>query len=224
MILSSVFFMFVVAIVAAGGRRRKSKAFEIEGLDISGIDTDSIERIIRVPELEYLQRRYSSQAQRATYIAHTLTSSQMLIGILLASSFVKSQLSETQLGWLGIAILVSSAAYASYRPDIVAYRVRNRNAICKRRIRQGENGAMLIRVRNSRIEDLLKLRESVAEWISDLETDEAQSWNLPREHYSQQKSSVAEAANPHQQDGIQQHLTREQKEVVTPGHPPTSLA
>ncbi len=118
-----------------------------------------------------LQRQETTLAwNRRTMNA--LIFSQYIIGGVLASSFVQTQLAKETVGFLGVLVLVSSLIHQRYRPDIKHRNGKQRASQLRAVIRKAEDAVFDARAHQKGVEAIQPIRELVTDGLNHLESAE----------------------------------------------------
>jgi hypothetical protein len=103
---------------------------------------------------------------------NALTFSQYVIGGVLASSFVQTQLSKEVVGFLGVLVLVSSLIRQRYRPDIKHRNGKQRSAQLRAVIRKAEDAIFEARTQKKDASAISPIRQAISEGLNQLEAAE----------------------------------------------------
>ncbi|MEN3370707.1 MAG: hypothetical protein V7609_2850 [Verrucomicrobiota bacterium] len=103
---------------------------------------------------------------------NSLTFSQYVIGGVLASSFVQTQLSKEVVGFLGVLVLVSSLIHHRYRPDIKHRNGKQRAAQLRAVIRKAEDMIFEARTQKKDSSAIQPIRRAISDGLNQLETAE----------------------------------------------------
>lgn len=136
------------------------------------VDEVELEDYARVDELRLLQVRYERQARRNALSFNLLVFGQYIIGALLASQFVQTNLDAAYVGLLGVLVLLSSAIQQRFRPDVLSTQAKYRLTKCSRIIRHLEDGVFDIRGKVRDAAHLLELRTIASHGMDELERNE----------------------------------------------------
>lgn len=103
---------------------------------------------------------------------NALTFSQYIIGGVLASSFVQTQLTKETVGLLGVLVLVASSIHQRYRPDVKYRNAKQRAVQLRALIRKAEDLVYDARLQNKDVSAIQPIRRFVTEGLNQIDTAE----------------------------------------------------
>jgi hypothetical protein len=99
---------------------------------------------IRFTEVREVLGKQEIVSRAYRFASSVLTFGQFIVGGLLATSFLQESLSKSLVGGLGLLVLVSSLVRQYYRPEVHAFRAREKVARLKALVRKAEDQLFLI--------------------------------------------------------------------------------
>lgn len=132
----------------------------------------NLEDLTRIDEVRDALRRNDSIARWAGRSNGFLVFTQVVIGGVLATSFVQGQLRQSTVGFLGVLVLVSSLVHQQFRPDLKYRGARRRVAKLTALLRQAEDGVFEIQQDKATAPRLEVLRRYVTRQLSQIEQTE----------------------------------------------------
>ena len=126
----------------------------------------------RLVEARSVLRRQERVMAWDTRSMNALTFSQYIIGGVLASSFVQTQLSKETIGLLGVLVLVSSLIHQKYRPDTKRRNSAQRVAQLRALIRWGEDAIFKAHRNGEDSSAVFPVRQRITEGIGQVEAAE----------------------------------------------------
>ena len=133
-----------------------------------------LEDMTRIDEIREALQRNESVARWAGRSNGSLIFGQVVIGGVLATSFVQSQLSQSIVSLLGVLVLVSSLIHQQFRPDLKNRGARRRVAKLTHLLREAEDGVFEIQQGSPNAPSIELLRRRVTKQLSQIEQTEVE--------------------------------------------------
>jgi hypothetical protein len=169
-----ILFAFAVQFFSRFAVRRDHRALAInvaEAIVARRVEPDW-ELDTRLSEARDALRRQEISITWNRRTMNALTFSQYIIGGVLASSFVQTQLTKETVGFLGVLVLVSSLIHQRYRPDIKYRNGKQRAAQLRAAIRKAEDAVFDARTQKKGRDAIPPIRQLVSEGLNQLEAAE----------------------------------------------------
>lgn len=128
-----------------------------------------LEEITRIDEVREARDRNESIARWSNRSNSLLTITQVVIGGVLATSFVQTTMDKDKVGFLGVLVLVSSLVHQQFRPDLKYRGARRRVMKLTHLLREAENGAFEIEQKKQDAPTIEALRRYVTTQLSRIE-------------------------------------------------------
>jgi len=133
--------------------------------------------VIRLDDAKTARTEEESTAKVSRILSGSLTFAQVVIGGVLASSFVQESLSRNTVGIFGVLVLIASLVKQQYRPEVDAEQAREKASKLQALIRLSEDQLATIDARSAQGEDrtdaLIELRDRISQGITEIENPEA---------------------------------------------------
>lgn len=133
-----------------------------------------LEDMTRIDEIRDSLQRNESVARWAGRSNGLLIFGQVVIGGVLATSFVQSQLNHSIVSLLGVLVLVSSLIHQQFRPDLKHRGARRRVAKLTHLLRDAEDGVFEIQQGTCSAPSIQSLRRRVTQKLSQIEQTEVE--------------------------------------------------
>ena len=140
-------------------------------------ETKDVRELVRIAEIAAAlgrQERIAAWSGRANGF---LVFGQVVIGGLLASTFLQDALSKPAVGLLGVMVLVASLVHKQFRPDLNCAAARQRAVLHRQLLRETEDEILFIQQREMQspyADTVEKLRRKVTHRLFEIEMAEAQ--------------------------------------------------
>jgi len=168
----------VVAIAASVvGSLIAARLSKTERVSPPSLETKDIRELVRIAEIaSALQRqeRIATWSGRADVL---LVFGQVVIGGLLASTFLQDELSKSVIGLLGVLVLVASLVHKQFRPDVNYAAARQRAVLHRQLLRETEDEVLFIQqreIKSPNADAVERLRRNVTHRLFEIEMAEAQ--------------------------------------------------
>lgn len=133
--------------------------------------------IRRIADARDALRKQESSSKVSTWIANLLTFAQVVIGGVLASSFVQQSLTPKAVGLFGVLVLIASLVKQQYRPEVGAEDARQKGSRLRALIRTAEDQLTALDARSTQGEDrsdaLIALTNRISRGLTEIENPEA---------------------------------------------------
>jgi hypothetical protein len=133
--------------------------------------------VIRLNDARAARTKEQSSARVSRILSGSLTFAQVVIGGVLASSFVQESLPPKTVGIFGVLVLIASLVKQQYHPEVDAEQARQNASKLKALIRMSEDKLVVIDARSAKGEDrtdaLIELAKEVSRGITEIENPEA---------------------------------------------------
>ncbi|HEY3973905.1 MAG TPA: hypothetical protein VGM18_12945 [Candidatus Sulfotelmatobacter sp.] len=146
----------------------------------SATESHSVARghvVIRLNDAKTAMAQEESSAKVSRILSGSLTFAQVVIGGVLASSFVQEALPPKTVGIFGVLVLIASLVKQQYRPDVDAEQAQQKSSKLQALIRSSEDELATIDARSAKGEDrtdaLIDLRNQISRGITQIENPEA---------------------------------------------------
>jgi hypothetical protein len=143
---------------------------------------------IRLKEARTARTKEHSSAKVLHFLSRFLTFAQVVVGGVLATSFVQQSLSSRTVGIFGVLVLLASLVKQQYHPEIDAGEASQKASKLEALIRFSEDELTSIDARSSKGEDrtdaLINLRDRISRGITEIENPEAIVPQLPHRDLS----------------------------------------
>jgi hypothetical protein len=123
----------------------------------------------RLNDVRQALRREESSARAYRAAGSLLLFGQVIVGSVLASSFVQESLSKQVIGVLGLLVLTSSLLRQQYRPELRSVASRKRAVLLRSTLREVEDLLALHREGQSAAIDLGEIRKMLRDALSTIE-------------------------------------------------------
>lgn len=158
-----------------------------------------LEDMTRIDEIREALERNESVARWAGKSNGLLIFGQVVIGGVLATSFVQSQLQAPLVSLLGVLVLVSSLIHQQFRPDLKHRGARRRVAKLTHLLREAEDGVFEIQHSKPTAPSIESLRRRVTQQLSQIEQTEVEEMPGERQVELPPLGLVAQVENGAQQ-------------------------
>lgn len=133
--------------------------------------------VLRLNDAKAARRQEESSAKLSRILSGALTFAQVVIGGVLASSFVQESLPPKTVGVFGVLVLIASLVKQQYHPEVDAEQARQRASKLRILIRRSEDELATIDTRSARGKDrpdaLIDLRNRISLGLTEIENLEA---------------------------------------------------
>jgi|SRR6185437_2967464 len=158
-------------------RTERSQEATVQFANDSFFHTDAIPEIdyeadTRLNEARLMLRRQTTLAAWNRWTTHFLAFGQYVVGGVLATSFIQSELSKETVGFLGVLVLVSSLIHQRFRPDVQYRNAKERAAFLTKLIRKAEDEIFAIQRLRPNAKSVQDVRGLVSEGLSKTEASE----------------------------------------------------
>ncbi|WP_157637585.1 hypothetical protein [Burkholderia ubonensis] len=153
-----------------------------------------LEDLTRIDEIRESLTRNESIARWAGISNGLLVFGQVVIGGVLATSFVQSQINHAIVSLLGLLVLISSLIHQQFRPDLKNRGARRRVAKLTQLLREAEDGVFEIHLGAATAPAIESLRRHVTQQLSQIEQTEVEE--LPGERQLGTRPSPPTAQDP----------------------------
>lgn len=154
-----------------------------------------LEDITRIDEIRDALERNESVARWAGRSNGLLIFGQVVIGGVLATSFVQSQLDRSTVSLLGVLVLISSLIHQQFRPDLKLRGARRRVTKLTHLLREAEDGVFEIQQKTPSAPSIEGLRRRVTQQLSQIEQTEVEE--MPGERQIELRPLVLQNTNVH---------------------------
>ncbi len=131
---------------------------------------------VRLNDAKNARTKAQSTAKISRLLSALLTFAQVVIGGVLASSFIQETLSARAVGMLGVLVLIASLMKQQYRPEVDAEQAREKASKLQALIRLSEDQLATIDARSAKGEDrtdaLIELRDRISRGLAEIENPE----------------------------------------------------
>ncbi len=140
--------------------------------------TDDLDLDSRIPEVRKALTRQESYAHKNKLSNRFLTSSQVIIGAFLASSFIQESMSNNITGFLGVLVLVSSAIHQQLRPDVEVRDANLRILELRHLLRHLEDSLFALKSGEQNAPSIITIRRWASIGLAKIEKDELSRENI----------------------------------------------
>jgi hypothetical protein len=139
--------------------------------------------LTRLEDARIARAKEQSSAKVSRILSGSLTFAQVVIGGVLASSFVQESLPQKTVGVFGVLVLIASLVKQQYHPEVDAEQARQRASRLEALIRLSEDELATIDARSAKGEDrtdgLIELRNQISRAITEIKNPEAAASRPP---------------------------------------------
>jgi hypothetical protein len=132
--------------------------------------------VIRIAEVRGSYKSELSAQRWSRWSSNLLTVAQVVIGGVLASSFIQESLSRKWVGGLGLLVLVSSLFKQSFHPELEAEKARKKAILLQALIRSSEDSMAILDAKIAAGQDhsdaMIALMTLVTQRLSEIENSE----------------------------------------------------
>jgi hypothetical protein len=140
--------------------------------------------IRRLSDATNAREQQKGSAKVSKWTANLLTFAQVVIGGVLASSFVQESLSPKAVGVFGVLVLIASLVKQQYRPEVDAEEARQKASRLQALIRSSEDELATLDAKSTKGEDrtdaLIALANRISGGLTDIENPEAAQSKLSK--------------------------------------------
>ena len=130
----------------------------------------------RLKEANNTREREQTSAKVTKWTANLLVFAQVVIGGVLASSFVQQSLSAQSIGLLGVLVLIASLINQQYRPEVNAQQSKQKAAKLQALMRTSEDQLVALDARSTNGEDrtdaFIELAARITQGLNEIESPE----------------------------------------------------
>ena len=155
-----------------------------------------LEDMTRIDEIRDALQRNESVARWAGRSNGLLIFGQVVIGGVLATSFVQLQLDPSIVSLLGVLVLVSSLIHQQFRPDLKNRGARRRVAKLTHLLREAEDGVFEIQQATHTAPSIESLRRRVTQQLSQIEQTEVEEMPGERQVELRSLAPATQQAQP----------------------------